>query len=339
MTGYAWEPPTDPSHFVVADAESCLTRHHEADIRDADTIQAAMQAADPDIVFHLAAQSVVRTSYSIPRETFDINVMGSISVLDAVRSLNKPVAVVMVTSDKCYENMEQVWGYREQDALGEHDPYGGSKGAAEIAIRSYRHSFFPVHKIKDHGVRLASARAGNVIGGGDWTKDALIVDVVSALNKNEPIKLRSPTALRPWQHVLQCLSGYLTVGAGLLGSQPDRYCSAWNIGPLPGNEIPVSDVVDDFIEHWGHGTAEDVSDPNELPEANILRLSIDKAIWELGWRPRWSVYKSLEKTAEWYQQYFSDTSHMQEMSLAQIGEYEADLMLGEPTARSPLTTP
>ncbi|MCK5448099.1 MAG: CDP-glucose 4,6-dehydratase, partial [Gemmatimonadetes bacterium] len=165
VTGYALAPPTDPNHFTVADIRSCLTDHHEADIRDAERLNAAMSAADPDIVMHLAAQSMVRTSYEIPRETFDVNVIGTIGVLDAIRALGEPVAALMVTSDKCYENVEQVWGYREQDALGEHDPYGGSKGAAEIAIRSYRHSFFPVDRIDQHGVRLASARAGNVIGG------------------------------------------------------------------------------------------------------------------------------------------------------------------------------
>ncbi len=173
VTGYALEPPTDPNHFTVADVRSCLAAHHQADIRDAAKINQAMRQADPDIVLHLAAQSVVKTSYEIPRETFDVNVIGTIGVLDAIRELDKPVAAVMITSDKCYENVEQVWGYREQDALGEHDPYGGSKGAAEIAIRSYRHSFFPTSKIDQHGVRLASARAGNVIGGGDWTKHAL----------------------------------------------------------------------------------------------------------------------------------------------------------------------
>jgi CDP-glucose 4,6-dehydratase len=231
----------------------------------------------------------------------------------------------MVTSDKCYENVEQVWGYRERDALGEHDPYGGSKGAAEIAIRSYRHSFFPVAQLDRHGVRLASARAGNVIGGGDWTGDALLVDIVTALNAGQPVRMRNPSALRPWQHVLQCLSGYLTVGARLLGPAPETYCSAWNIGPLPGNEIPVSEVVRMFIDFWGAGQALDVSDPSQPPEANILRLSIDKAIWNLGWRPKWSVAKTLEKTADWYRAYFEGQSNMQQISLRQIAEYEADL--------------
>ncbi|MCK5482906.1 MAG: CDP-glucose 4,6-dehydratase, partial [Gemmatimonadetes bacterium] len=278
VTGYALAPPTDPNHFTVADIRSCLTDHHEADIRDAERLNAAMSAADPDIVMHLAAQSVVRTSYEIPRETFDVNVIGTIGVLDAIRALGKPVVALMVTSDKCYENVEQVWGYREQDALGEHDPYGGSKGAAEIAIRSYRHSFFPVDRMDQHGVRLASARAGNVIGGGDWTDHALMVDVFESLAAGEPIRIRNPEALRPWQHVLQCLSGYLTIAGKLLGDDAADYCSGWNIGPLPGNELPVAKVVEYFVHCWGEGRYVDASDPDQPPEANLLRLCIDKAI-------------------------------------------------------------
>ncbi len=326
VTGYALAPPTDPSHFVVADIQSCVVKHHEADIRDAERLNAAMKAADPDIVLHLAAQSVVRTSYEIPRETFDVNVIGTIGVLDAIRALGKPVAALMVTSDKCYENVEQVWGYREQDALGEHDPYGGSKGAAEIAIRSYRHSFFPVDRIDRHGVRLASARAGNVIGGGDWTRHALMVDVFESLAGCEPIRVRSPGALRPWQHVLQCLSGYLTIAGKLLGDDATDYCSGWNIGPLPGNELPVEKVVEFFLQCWGEGSYVDASDPNQPPEANILRLCIDKAIWNLDWRPRWSVYQSLEKAAEWYRAYLENPRDIRSVSLAQIAEYEQALV-------------
>lgn len=324
VTGYSLEPPTNPSHFEVANVKERLHNHFIADIRDANQLVPAMQSAKPDIVFHLAAQSVVRTSYEIPRETYDVNVIGSIGVMDAVRRLEKPPAVVMVTSDKCYENVEQVWGYREEDALGEHDPYGGSKGAAEIAIRSYRHSFFPVHDIKSHGVRLASARAGNVIGGGDWTKDALMVDVVKALSNNDVIRLRSPKALRPWQHVLQCLSGYLTLGSRLLTPQAAEYCSGWNIGPAPGNEIPVQEVVDNFIRHWGFGESIDESDADAPAEANILRLCIDKAIWNLKWRPLWNVHQTLEKTAQWYRAYL-DGEIMSEISLSQIREYEHEL--------------
>ena len=325
VTGYALECPTEPSHFEVADVASVLESHHVADIRDASRLNAAMRQADPDIVLHLAAQTVVRTGYEIPRETYDINVMGTIGVLDAIRALDRPCAAVMVTSDKCYENLEQVWGYREDDALGEHDPYGGSKGAAEIAIRSYRNSFFPPSRMKAHGVRLASARAGNVIGGGDWTKHALLVDVFQALAARQSVQIRSPHALRPWQHVLQCLSGYLTLGARLLESTDGEYCSGWNIGPLPGNEISVQEVVEHFIECWGHGEFVDASDPSQVPEANILRLCIDKAIWKLQWRPRWSTFESLARTVQWYRAYLQDPSRIRDFSLSQIDAYQRAL--------------
>ena len=322
VTGYALDPPTNPNHFTVAGIESVLEKHHVADIRDEQKLNTAMRDARPDLVLHLAAQTVVRTGYEIPRETFDINVMGTIGVLDAIRTLDKPCAALMVTSDKCYENVEQVWGYREEDALGEHDPYGGSKGAAEIAIRSYRHSFFPVDRINEHGIRLASARAGNVIGGGDWTKHALIVDAFHALAAGRPVEIRSPKALRPWQHVLQCLSGYMTLASKLLTTNDREFCSGWNIGPLPGNELPVQEVVEHFIKCWGSGEYLDSSDPNQLPEANILRLCIDKAIWKLKWRPCWSTYDSLAKTVDWYQAYLQAPNEMRAVSLSQIADYQ-----------------
>lgn len=322
VTGYALDPPTNPNHFTVAGIESVLEKHHVADIRDEQELNTAMRDARPDLVMHLAAQTVVRTGYEIPRETFDINVMGTIGVLDAIRALDKPCAALMVTSDKCYENVEQVWGYREEDALGEHDPYGGSKGAAEIAIRSYRHSFFPVDRINEHGIRLASARAGNVIGGGDWTKHALIVDAFHALAAGRPVEIRSPKALRPWQHVLQCLSGYMTLASKLLTTNDREFCSGWNIGPLPGNELPVQEVVEHFIKCWGSGEYLDSSDPNQLPEANILRLCIDKAIWKLKWRPCWSTYDSLAKTVDWYQAYLQAPNEMRAVSLSQIADYQ-----------------
>jgi len=325
VTGYALQPPSVPSHFVIANVQSCLVKHHEGDIRDGTRLEAAMREANPDIVIHLAAQSVVRTSYEIPRETFDINVMGTISVLDAIRKLGKPVAALLITSDKCYENVEQIWGYREDDAMGEHDPYGGSKGAAELAIRSYRHSFFPTHRLQEHGVRLATARAGNVIGGGDWTKDALLVDVVKSLETNSAVRIRSPQALRPWQHVLQCLSGYLTIASKLLGKDAAEYCSSWNIGPLPGNELSVRDLVEYFLECWGSGEYVDASDKKQPPEANVLRLCIDKAIWKLGWRPCWNVYESLEKTADWYRYYLAEPSNIRAFSIGQIEAYERRL--------------
>lgn len=325
VTGYALEPPTEPNNFTVSEVRELLAEHHEGDIRDEHRLHEAMRAAEPDLVLHLAAQSIVRKSYKIPRETFDVNVMGTACVLDCVRKLDRPCAVVAVTSDKCYENREQVWGYREDDAMGERDPYGGSKGAAELLIRSYRHSFFPPSHCAEHGVKLASARAGNVIGGGDWTPDALIVDVFRALSQDRTIAIRSPGAFRPWQHVLQALSGYLMLAARLFESDDAMYQSGWNIGPLPGNELPVREVVELILNEWGGGTWRDVSDHSQPHEANILRLAVDKAIWQLDWRPRWNVQETLRHTVEWYRHYYEGTTLMRQLALEQIEAYESAL--------------
>ena len=322
VTGYSLQPPTNPSHFEIANVGSVMERDHRADIRDEKHLGAAMRDARPDLVIHLAAQSVVRTGYQMPRETFDVNVMGTVTVLDVIRALDRPCSVVSITSDKCYENREQRWGYREEDAFGDGDPYGGSKGAAEIAIRSYRQSFFPPHRLAKHGIKLASARAGNVIGGGDWTPHALIVDVVKALSEGNPVDVRSPNAFRPWQHVLQALSGYMTLAARLLDSDDPELCSGWNIGPLPGSEIPVSEVVNLFLEEWGSGSWNDVSDANAPHEAAILRLAIDKALWDLPWCPSWSTRETLRRTAEWYRTYLVGERSMREVSLEQIECYE-----------------
>lgn len=324
VTGYSLDPPSEPNNFTASSVREVLHRHHRSDIRDVETLSAAMRETQPDLVLHLAAQSGVREGYRQPRETFDVNVMGTIGVLESIRALGRPCSVICVTSDKCYENVEQIWGYRECDAMGEHDPYGGSKGAAELAIRSYRHSFFPPDDHARHGVKLASCRAGNVIGGGDWKKDALIVDVVKAQAGNEPVRLRSPEAFRPWQHVMQALSGYLTLASKLLRSDDPRSCSAWNFGPVPGNELPVREVVEIFQNAWGRSGWVDDSDPNNPPEANILRLSIDKALWELGWRPCWDINDVLRQTAEWYQRYTAEGGSMREFTLGQIRAYQWD---------------
>jgi len=325
VTGYALEPPTQPNHFEVAKVRELLDGHHLADIRDADELQAAMRAAEPDLVLHLAAQSVVRESYAIPRETFEVNAIGTASVLDAVRALDRPCSVVCVTSDKCYENVEQVWGYREDDAMGEHDPYGGSKGAAELVIRSYRHSFFPPGRLAEHGVKLASARAGNVIGGGDWTSDALIVDIVKALAADEPVRIRRPGAYRPWQHVLQALSGYMTLAARLMTSDEPIYQSGWNIGPAAGSELPVKDIVELFLREWGDGSWIDVSHHDDPHEAGILRLAIDKAIWQLNWRPGWDVKETLRHTVRWYREFYNGHPCIRDVSLQQIEAYDASI--------------
>ena len=327
VTGFSLDPPSEPSNFAVSRVREALHGHHHGDIRDAAALDAAMRAARPDLVLHMAAQSVVGEGYRRPRDTFDVNVMGTIGVLEAVRALDAPCAVVCVTSDKCYRNREQVWGYRESDAMGEHDPYGGSKGAAELAIRSWRHSFFPPGG--GHGVRLASARAGNVIGGGDWKRDALIVDVVKAIAAGRRVALRNPDATRPWQHVLQALSGYLLLAARLLTDDDPKLQSGWNFGPVPGNELPVREVVEIFQRAWGmEGGAEpgwdDASGGAHPREAHILRLAIDKALWQLDWRPGWDVEAVLRRTADWYRRH-EGGADMQGFTLEQIHAYETAL--------------
>ena len=322
VTGYALEPPTSPSHFEIAEVRDLLTDHHIADVRDTDTLTAAIRKADPDYVIHFAAQTVVKTGYEDPYETFSVNVMGTAAVLEAVRQIGKPCNVLIVTSDKCYENLEQPWGYRENDPMGDHDPYGGSKGAAELVVRSYRSSFFHPHKLDQHGVKVASARAGNVIGGGDWTAHALIVDLARSLTNGEDVVLRNPGAYRPWQHVLQALSGYLTLAARLDSDDGPAFCSGWNIGPLPGNEIPVSEIADRFISNWGSGRWIDGSTPDQQREAHILRLCIDKALWELDWTPRWSIDEVISRTVDWYRIWNEDSARMQDVSMQQIADYE-----------------
>jgi CDP-glucose 4,6-dehydratase len=322
VTGFALAPPTEPNNFSICGVRNLLERHHEADIRDEQTLLFALRQAQPEVVLHLAAQSVVRAGYKDPRETFDVNVMGTASVLECVRKLARPCTVVAVTSDKCYENREQVWGYREDDAMGEHDPYGASKGAAELVIRSYRRSFFSPEQFARHGVKLASGRAGNVIGGGDFTADALIVDTVKALASGRPVPLRNPGAFRPWQHVLQALSGYLHLAAALLSSDEPSLCSGWNFGPLPGNELPVRRIVELLIREWGSGSWTDASDASHPHESHILRLAIDKALWQLGWTPRWNIETTLRETARWYRAYFGGACDLSELSRQQIEAYE-----------------
>ncbi len=305
VTGYSLAPPTEPSNFMVSGVRDLLAAHHEADLRDSGRLEAALRTAEVDVVFHLAAQSLVRESYARPRETFDVNVMGTVNMLEAVKGLGRPCVVLVITSDKCYENHEQVWGYREVDALGGHDPYSASKGAAEIVAASYRRSFFPPQRLQQHAVKLATARAGNVIGGGDWAKDRIVTDIVHHLRVGEPVPVRSPRAVRPWQHVLEPLSGYLTLAARMLQCEEPNLCDGWNFGPLPGEELSVGQLAERFIQAWGAGSWSDVSDPNQPHEAGVLRLSIDKAIHHLPWRPRWGVAEAVRRTAEWFRRFYA----------------------------------
>ncbi len=303
VAGYSLPPPTEPSNFQASAVRDLLSAHYEADVRDQAALNAAVAETQPDVVFHLAAQSLVRESYQNPRHTFEVNVLGTVGVLEAVRAAGRPCAVVVVSSDKCYENVEQVWGYREIDPLGGFDPYSASKGAVEIVAAAYRRSFFHPDALERHGVKLATARAGNVIGGGDWAKDRIIPDIVAHLAAGQPVPVRSPKAVRPWQHVLEPLGGYLTLAARMLESDDPRWCNAWNFGPLPGNEIPVRRLVELFLQTWGEGSWRDASRPDQPHEAGALRLSIDKAIGQLDWRPRWNVAEAVRRTAQWYRRY------------------------------------
>jgi CDP-glucose 4,6-dehydratase len=320
--GYALPPSTWPSNFVASAIRELLHSHHEADIRETIRLQQALRQANPDVIFHLAAQPLVRESYVSPRETFEVNVIGVASLLDALRAFRQPCAVVVVTSDKCYENREQVWGYRESDPLGGHDPYSASKGAAEIVAAAYRRSFFPPHRLAEHGVQLATVRAGNVIGGGDWSKDRILTDVVRSLAAGAPVPVRSPRSVRPWQHVLEPLSGYLTLAARMLQTGEPRWCDSWNFGPLPGDEAPVSRLVEMFIAAWGKGSWQDVSDPDQAHEARILRLCIDRATAELGWRPRWQVEQAVQRTAAWFRKFHGRHQSMRSACLDDIEAYE-----------------
>ena len=270
-------------------------------------------------MFHLAAQPLVRLSYDIPVETYETNVMGSINVMEAARVTESVKVVVMITTDKCYENKEQLWGYRENEPMGGYDPYSSSKGAAEIAINSWRRSFFnPTDYGKKHHVSIASVRAGNVVGGGDWAMDRIIPDCIRALEADRPIEIRSPKAIRPWQHVLEPLSGYLLL-ASKMWEEPTKYCEGWNFGPRTESITPVWEVATKLINIFGKGELKDVSDPNALHEANLLMLDISKAKFQLDWEPRTNIDQCVVLVAEWYKRY--KTKDVYQLCADQISKF------------------
>jgi CDP-glucose 4,6-dehydratase len=325
VTGFALPPPTEPSLFEAAGVAGCC-RHVLGDVRDARAVRDAVRASRPEVVFHLAAQPLVRCSYEQPVDTLATNVMGTAHLLDAIRAERARCAVIVVTSDKCYENREWPLGYRETDPVGGHDLYSASKGAAEIVTASYRRSFFPPDRLAEHGVALATARAGNVIGGGDWAENRIIPDAVRALAAGRPIPVRNPRSLRPWQHVLEPLGGYLLLAARLLGcsgADAPRYCGAWNFGPAPESSRPVRDLVAAGVRAWGSGTWTETPQADAPHEAGILRLSIEKAVAELGWRPRWSLEQAVARTMEWYRAHHegSSPSALRDLALRQIDAY------------------
>jgi CDP-glucose 4,6-dehydratase len=302
VIGVGLEPFSDRDNFVLSGIGQKIKADIRADIRDGERLKQIFAEYQPEIVFHLAAQPLVRLSYEIPVDTYEVNVMGTIHVMEAIRATASVKVSVMITTDKCYENKEQIWGYREDEPMGGYDPYSSSKGAAEIAISSWRRCFFNPAQFDKHGKAIASVRAGNVIGGGDWALDRIIPDCVKALEADKTIEIRSPKAIRPWQHVLEPLSGYMLL-AMKMWQEPTRYCEGWNFGPRAESIANVWDVASLLIRHYGKGELKDVSDPNALHEAKLLMLDISKAKFRLGWEPRMNLAQCIEMVADWYKRY------------------------------------
>ena len=313
VIGVALSPPSSPSHFEVA-ALAGVIDDHRIDIRDEHAIKKLVSEVQPDFVFHLAAQALVIPSYELPLDTMTINAIGTANVLDALRQLKKQVVAVMITSDKSYDNVERVWGYREVDRLGGKDPYSASKGMAELAIRSYVESFFSE---KNTNIRVGVTRAGNVIGGGDWAEDRIIPDIVRSLDAGEKLNLRNPASTRPWQHVLEPLYGYLLLGAKM-DEEPQQFSEAFNFGPLPGDELSVEDLVKITLDRWGAGEYEVGADADAPHEAGLLKLDISKSQDRLGWKPKMSSAEAINKTVDWYSTYKDDPIGITER---QIKEY------------------
>jgi len=295
VTGLALPPDTTPSHFTLLDLEHQI-EHRQVDVRDADAVQRLVADARPEIVFHLAAQALVRPSYQDPKGTWDVNVGGTINLLESLRQVGGVRACVVVTSDKCYENREQIWGYRETDRMGGHDPYSSSKGAVELSVASWRRSFFQDRE----GLRLASARAGNVIGGGDWAPDRIVVDFVKGIAEGRPLVLRNPEATRPWQHVLEPLSGYLDLAARLYQGEGWRLAEGWNFGPNEENVVTVEALARALVSAWGEGEVQINRDPKHPHEAGLLRLDCSKVRKGFGWHGVWDFPETVRQTVQWY---------------------------------------
>jgi len=319
VMGFAFPPATPINHFDLLKLEKKI-RHVVGDIRDAALVAKTLQEFQPEFVFHLAAQALVRTSYDDPASTFSTNVMGSINLLEAVRRCESVRALVYVTSDKCYENVEWIWGYREIDQLGGRDPYSASKAAAEIAFSSYSRSFFEPRPM----LGAASTRAGNVVGGGDWAVDRIIPDCIRAIEAGEPVRLRNPGATRPWQHVLEPVAGYMLLAARLY-EEPKKWGGSWNFGPSTHEVRTVKNVAEVIVGHIGKGCIEVVESQTQVHEARLLQLNCDKAHQLLGWYPRWHVEKTLEATALWYK-YIMHGGNAEVITRAQIYDFFPELL-------------
>lgn len=317
VVGYALAPNTSPNLFDVLAIDSLVEKSHIADIRDLVTLQKAMSEVKPDVVIHMAAQPLVRYSYLNPVETYATNVMGTVHVLESARHTPSVRATVVVTTDKCYENKEWNWGYRENEPMGGYDPYSNSKGCAELVTAAYRQSYFSGANSAN---KVASARAGNVIGGGDWSDDRLVPDAIKAFEANLPLMLRNPLATRPWQHVLEPLSGYLLLAQALYCENGDQFASGWNFGPNDSDNRSVEGVVDLLIAEWGAPASWKKEGLEQPHEANLLKLDCSKARAQLGWTPKWKLEMATQKIVEW-QKAYQARENMQEVSLAQINQY------------------
>lgn len=323
VTGYALAPPTQPSLFEQAAVSAGMTSL-TGDVRDASHLTQAMRKASTDIVIHMAAQSLVRQSYEDPVGTYATNVMGTVNMLEAVRTVDSVRAVVVVTSDKCYENKERPEGYREDEPMGGYDPYSSSKGCAELVVSAYRSSFFNPERVQQHGVSIATARAGNVIGGGDWAANRLVPDMIRAFEQGKPVSIRNPDAIRPWQHVLEPLHGYLLL-AQCLAEKGPLYGGGWNFGPLEQDVRPVKWIADRICALWGHGASWTL-DPAKGPhEAHYLNLDCRKAREQLGWAPVWGLERSLKEIVDWYR-YLNEGRDIRSLTCQQIDAYQSTLI-------------
>ncbi|MEO0376696.1 MAG: CDP-glucose 4,6-dehydratase [Cyanobacteria bacterium P01_A01_bin.17] len=319
VTGYALAPPSDPSLFEVARIADGMTSI-EGDVRDLAHLQEVIAQHQPEIIIHMAAQPLVRYSYQHPVETYSTNVMGTVHVLEAVRQAEGIRVVVNITSDKCYENREWVWGYRENEAMGGHDPYSNSKGCAELVAAAYRSSYFSPQTYTEHGVGLASVRAGNVIGGGDWAGDRLIPDIIRAIMAKETVVIRSPNAIRPWQHVLEPLGGYLTLAEHLWDAGA-TYAEGWNFGPNDEDAKPVSWIVEQLTQLWGDDAQWKLDTQVNPHEATYLKLDCSKAKTRLKWSPKLDLATTLNWIIEWYRSYING-GDVRQLTEQQIERYE-----------------
>lgn len=318
VKGFSLSPPSSISLFEESYLAKAIDSEH-GDIRDYESLLRSLKVFKPDIVLHLAAQSLVRKSYLSPRETYSTNVMGSLNIFEAVREIGGVKVILNITSDKCYENKEWVWGYRENEPMGGFDPYSSSKACAEILTSSYRQSYFDSDDYPNHGVALASARAGNVIGGGDWAEDRLIPDILKAFQEQQAVLIRNPNAVRPWQHVLEPLSGYLLLAEKLYQEGP-KHAEGWNFGPLSHNELCVQDIVSALANLWGKSAKWSIDDNKQVHEAHFLKLDCSKAKTQLGWSPKWDIQEVLKRIVDWHQAWMNG-QEMFDYCLSEINDY------------------